>query len=208
MNLAIADDHAVVREGIRWMLESQRDVNVVAEVDNGRALLELFATDPDIDVVLLDLRMPDLNGFEVLDRLRDLAPGVRAVVMTMHDEPAYVRRALELGASGYLLKNADRIELMQALHAAVGGQTYVQGTLTGSLVRGLVAATSSRQVLSPREQEVLQHVADGLENKQVAKEMSLSEATVKSYLKNVFTRLEVGSRAEAVAVALRLGLIE
>lgn len=209
MRVVLADDHRVVREGLRWMLDQHDDIEVVGEASDGEELLQVL-TGVDADVVLLDLRMPGLGGFETLERLGARFPSVRVVVLTMHDEPGYVRRAIELGAAGYLIKNTGQDQLVQALSAVMEGHAYLQGEITRSFLddvagRGTPGLASS---LSPREVEVLQAVADGLENKQIARRLGVSEATVKTYLKSIFSTLGVTGRAEAAAMGLRLGIIE
>ena len=207
MRIVITDDHRVVREGIRYMLSDVPDVEVVGEAESGDELLGIVATEP-VDVVLLDVRMPGMSGLETLERLRQAAPQVRVLMLSMHDQPGYVRRSLELGAAGYVLKSAGRNELLTALRVAAEGGTYLPGELMEPLVAGFTGRGGPTGKLSPRERQVLQLVADGYENKQIATELELSEATVKTYLRGVFERLEVSSRAEAVAVGLRLGVIE
>jgi len=207
MRVVVTDDHRVVREGLRYMLNDAPDVDVVGEAESGEELLALVDSEV-VDVVLLDVRMPGMSGLDVLERLAEDAPQVRVLMLSMHDQPAYVRRAIELGAAGYLLKSAGRDELLTALQVAAEGGTYLSGELMEPLVATMAGRTRSSGKLSPREHQVLQLVANGLENKQIATELDLSEATVKTYLRGVFERLEVSSRAEAAAVGLRLGLIE
>jgi DNA-binding NarL/FixJ family response regulator len=207
MRVVVTDDHRVVREGLRYMLSDAPDVDVVGEAESGEELLALVSSEV-VDVVLLDVRMPGMSGLDVLERLAEDAPQVRVLMLSMHDQPAYVRRAIELGAAGYLLKSAGRDELLTALQVAAEGGTYLPGELMEPLVATMAGRTRSSGKLSPREHQVLQLVANGLENKQIATELDLSEATVKTYLRGVFERLEVSSRAEAAAVGLRLGLIE
>jgi DNA-binding NarL/FixJ family response regulator len=207
MRVVVADDHRVVREGIRYMLSDASGVDVVGEAETGEELLALVASEP-VDVVLLDVRMPGMSGFDVLERLAEDAPQVRVLMLSMHDQPAYVRRAIELGAAGYVLKNAGRDELLTALQVAADGGTYLTAELMEPLVAAMTGRARSSGKLSPREHQVLQLIANGYENKQIATELELSEATVKTYLRGVFERLDVSSRAEAVAVGLRLGMIE
>ena len=207
MRVVVTDDHRVVREGLRYMLNDAPDVDVVGEAESGEELLALVDSEV-VDVVLLDVRMPGMSGLDVLERLAEDAPQVRVLMLSMHDQPAYVRRAIELGAAGYLLKSAGRDELLTALQVAAEGGTYLSSELMEPLVSTMAGRTRSSGKLSPREHQVLQLVANGLENKQIATELDLSEATVKTYLRGVFERLEVSSRAEAAAVGLRLGLIE
>lgn len=207
MRVLIADDHWSVRDGLRWMLEGVDDVEVVGEAASGRDLLATV-TDVSPDVVLLDINMPEMSGLEALAELRSIAPDVKVIILSMYDRAVYVKRAIELGASGYLLKSAGRDELVRALRAVSAGRSYVQGEVAGPLITASESAGDHAAKLSPRELEVLQLVAGGMENKQVARHLRISEATVKSYLQSAYERLGVRSRAEAVAVAFREGLIE
>jgi DNA-binding NarL/FixJ family response regulator len=207
MRVVIADDHRVVREGIRYMLSDETDIEIVGEAETGDELLGIVESEP-VDVALLDVRMPGMSGFDVLERLVEIAPQVRVLMLSMHDQPAYVRRAMELGAAGYVLKSAGRDELLTALRVVAEDGTYLPSELMEPLIAGVTGRAGPTGKLSPRERQVLQLVADGYENKQVAAELELSEATVKTYLRGVFERLQVSSRAEAVAVGLRLGVIE
>lgn len=209
MRVVLADDHRVVREGLRYMLEGEPGVEIVGEVASGEELLELLESALEVDVVLLDVRMPGMGGLEALEEVLDRCPDVRVLMLSMHDQPAYVRRAMEAGASGYLLKSTGREELVRAIEAVSEGAIYVQGELMRPLVTAMDRpGTVGKRALSPREREVLELVAAGRENKQIAAELGIAEATVKAYLRGIFEFLEVSSRAEAVAVALREGLIE
>ncbi|MCP4223276.1 MAG: response regulator transcription factor [Actinomycetia bacterium] len=205
--LVIADDHRVVREGLRWMLASEPGIEVVAEAESGTDLLHVLDEVDDVDLVLLDLRMPGMSGFDVLERLATVAPGVAALVLSMHDDSAYVKRAITLGAAGYLLKSVGHAELVRAIEVVTRGETYVQAELSGPLLMEASGKPAGRLALSAREREILQMVADGAANKQIAATLDLSEATIKWSLKNIFAKLGVGSRAEAVATALRTDLI-
>ena len=207
MRLVIADDHRVVREGLTFMLSGEHDVEIVGEAESGEELLGILDDTP-VDVVLLDVRMSGMGGLEVLQRVSGTMPQVRVLMLSMHDEPGYVRRAIELGAAGYLLKSAGRDEILQAMRTVADGGVHIQSELMGPLVSDLGGSRVQSGSLSPREREVLQLVANGFENKQVATELGLSEATVKSYLRGIYERLDVAGRAEAVAVGLRLGVIE
>jgi DNA-binding NarL/FixJ family response regulator len=205
MRVAITDDHGIVREGIRWMLEEESAIEIVAEADSGPALLAILESGP-VDVVLLDVRMPDMSGLKVLEIIRSDYPDVRVIMLTMHDQSAYVRRAIELGAAGYVLKSAGREELVRAIEVAAAGDTYLHGGIVEGLVR--TAGQTAREFhLSPREKQVLQLIADGYENKQIARELDISEATVKTYVRETFERLGATSRAQAVAIGLREELI-
>ncbi len=207
MRVVLADDHRVVREGIRYMLEGDPRIDIVAEAESGEELLSILESTP-ADVVLLDVRMPGMGGLEALEAVKERHPAVKVLMLSMYDQPAYLKRAVASGASGYLLKSTGRDELLTALDAVAAGGAYLQGELMQPLVTEMATGGSTAEGLSPREREVLQAVADGLENKQIARHLGLSEATVKTYLRGVFEHLQVTSRAEAVAVGLRLGLIE
>lgn len=208
MRVVIADDHRIVREGLRFMLSESPDIEIVAEAASGEELLETLAA-TGADVVLLDVRMPGMSGLDALERLAGTHPEIKVIILSMHDDSAYIRRAVELGASGYLLKSTGREELERALGVVHAGGAYVQGEVTRPLLDAMMGvADDETPALSPREQEILQLVARGRENKQIARDLGISEATVKTHIKSIFARLEVRSRAEAVAVGLRLGIIE
>ncbi len=207
MKLIIVDDHKVVRDGIRFMLSDVADIDIVAEADSASAMFDLIAEVP-VDVVLLDIQMPGMTGLAALERLAGEFPQVSVLMLSMHDQPGYVRRAIELGAAGYLPKSASREELVAAIEAAAEGGTYIHRELVEPLISDIRPGAKPPGRLSPREHQVLQMIADGSENKQVARELGISEATVKTYVRGIFERLDVNSRAEAVAVGLRLGFIE
>ena len=210
MRIIIADDHEAVREGLRWMLNADDQLEVVGDASDGAALLRLLDR-VACDAVLLDLGMPGTSGHDVLGELalRDEAPPV--VVLTMHDDPANVDRALALGASGYLLKSAPRDEIIRALRSAVDGGAYIQPTLAKPLlarhVPPEVGDPEAPAHLPPRQLQILRRLAAGRSNKELAAELGISEATVKGYLKELYSRLGVDSRAAAVSYGMRHGLI-
>lgn len=209
IRVVIADDHRIVREGLVLMLSDIEDIEIVGEAEDGASLLELLET-VTADVALLDVRMPGVGGLEALPELREVQPELKVIILSMHDEPAYVAKAVELGANAYLLKNTDREELVRAMHLVVDGKAYIQAELTGALVDRVAADTREidSPAVSPRVSEVLRLLALGYENKQIATELGIAEATVKTYLRTLYEQLDVRNRAEAVAVALRLGLID
>jgi DNA-binding NarL/FixJ family response regulator len=217
MRILLADDHLVVREGLRWMLSTEPDLDIVAEVDNGVDLLEaLDNPSVEVDVVLLDLRMPGLDGLQVLQAIAGRNPSdggdtPAIIVLSMHSEASHVRRALELGAAGYLLKNMTRAQLVTALREIAAGHAYVQCDVVAPLLdqlAGRATDAGAHAELTAREIQVLRLVAAGLPSKQIGTELGISETTVKSHLKDIFARLHVANRAEAATKALRLGLIQ
>jgi DNA-binding NarL/FixJ family response regulator len=213
VRVLLADDHAIVRDGLRWMLRGEPDIDIVAEASNGEELLRALRDHPDeVDIVLLDVRMPGLGGLEALERLAPTVPGTTTpsvVILSMHQEPFLVRRAIELGAAGYLLKSASREEVLTALRHVAAGRSYLQVEVTGPVldqVAGRVPRAAS-PTITQRQAEILCLIAAGQANKQIAAELSIAEATVKTLVKEIFARLGVVNRAEAVAKALRWGII-
>ena len=208
MKVFLADDHRIVREGIRTLLASEANVEIVGEASSGDQLLESLAT-TDVDVILLDLRMPGLSGLDVLDAMQQENMTTRVIVLSMHDDPSFVKRAIELGASGYLLKSVGKEELLRALDIVAGGGSYVQGEITAPLIAHIVEPSKAASVsnLSSRDIKMLEMLAQGLDNRAMAKLLEMSEASIKAQLRTVYARLEVTRRSEAVAVALRLGII-
>ncbi|HSO28996.1 MAG TPA: response regulator transcription factor [Candidatus Sulfomarinibacteraceae bacterium] len=211
LRVIVADDHEAVREGLRWMLRADDAVEVVGEARDGQALLGLLDA-VACDAVLLDLAMPGMSGLDVLAALHAAGRSLPIVVLTMHDDASHVDRALALGASGYVLKSAPRDEIIRALRAATSGGAYVQPSLAKPLLaRHIVADASGVDEhpiqLSPRQLQLLRALAAGGANKELAHELGISEATVKGYLKDLYVRLGVRSRAGAVGYGLRHGLI-
>lgn len=200
----LVDDHRIVREGLAYMLGDIDEVDLVGEAGSGLELFDILES-VDPDVILLDVHMPDMSGLEVLERLRADGSDVKVIMLSMHDQAGYVEQAIRLGASGYLIKSSGLDELVRALRLVAGGGSYLQGELAGALV---FPPKSAGPHLSPREFEVLELLSLGHENKQIARRLEISEATVKTHVKALYTRLGVHSRAEAAATALRLGLID
>jgi len=210
VRVLIADDHAIVRDGLSLLLDDGTDheFEVVAEAATGAEVLDqIGAASPDI--VLLDLRMPGMSGFDVLEAMQGLVDRPRVVVLTMHDDLAFVRRAIELGADGYLLKSVGREELRQALRSVQAGRPFIQGDLTRPLVASLASdgGDTVRVDLSPRQRRVLDELARGRDNSEIAENLAISKSTVKAELRALYRALGVTRRSEAVAVAFRLGIL-
>jgi DNA-binding NarL/FixJ family response regulator len=205
----LADDHRIVREGVAKLLEPMTDVDLVGEASSGKELLELLES-VDVDVVLLDVRMPEMSGLDVLIELKNRSIDTRVIVLSMHDDPSYVMRAIELGASGYLLKSVGKEELERALQVVSSGGSYIQGEITRPLIERMVhpAAGRSAAPLETKEIEILRLLADGLDNRDLAKRFDSTEPAIKAQLRTIYSKLDVKRRSEAVAVALRLGIID
>jgi DNA-binding NarL/FixJ family response regulator len=204
IRLLIADDHPVVRDGLRGMVASEPDLEVVGEAGNG---LEALALVPRVrpDVALVDLRMPALDGVATIRALRERHPEVRVLVLTTFDTERDVVSAIEAGATGYLLKDAPRAELFRAVRAAARGETVLAPEVATRVVGQLREPTA--QPLTQRELRVLELVARGATNREVATRLQVSEATVKTHLVHAFSKLGVSERTAAVTAALERRLI-
>jgi DNA-binding NarL/FixJ family response regulator len=205
IRVLIVDDHPMVREGLRSMLEPAGCV-VAGEAATGEhALRAVVALGPD--VVLLDLELPDLDGLAVLERLKALAPGVSVLVITMHDDPALVRRAIVSGASGYVLKGVGRRELLSALEAVRYGGSVFDPSLLREAAVSRPAQTTTAVALTSVEQELLRLVAQGLTNREIAERLRWSVGTVKKYLQRTLEKLDVSDRTQAAVEAVKRGLL-
>ncbi|MCO1657322.1 response regulator transcription factor [Pseudonocardia humida] len=204
VRIVVVDDHPVVRDGVRGMLDGQPDLHVVAEAADGdEAVAQVARHAPDL--VLMDLRMPGSDGVAAIRTLARDHPGVRVLVLTTYDEDQDILRAVEAGAVGYLLKDTPREELFRAVRAAARGESVLAPAVTARLLGRL--RTRVPDAPSERELEVLALVARGLTNRAVARSLAISEATVKTHLVHVFGKLGVDDRTAAVTVALERGLL-
>lgn len=204
IRLLIVDDHPVVRDGLRGMLESQADFEVAGEAGDGREAVSLVE-DLEPEIVLMDLRMPEMDGVAALLEIKKIKPQVQVLVLTTYDSDADILPAIEAGAAGYLLKDSSREELFDGIRAASQGETVLAPTVAARLV-GRMRGSAEEQ-LSSREVEVLQLVADGNSNGEIAQQLHISQATVKSHLVNIFGKLGVSDRTAAVTAALRRGIL-
>ncbi|MFF4617091.1 response regulator [Nonomuraea jabiensis] len=199
LRVMIVDDHPVVREGLRGMLLAEPDLEVVGEAGSGdEAVVVVPRLRPD--VILMDLRMPGGDGVSAIERL---GPGHRVIVLTTYEDEGEILRAVSAGAAGYLLKDVSRADLASAVRAAAGGRTV----LSPSVAARLAGRRPAVPVLSEREREVLELVAQGLTNGEIGRRLFIGEATVKTYLLRVFGKLGVSDRTSAVLAALDLGLV-
>jgi DNA-binding NarL/FixJ family response regulator len=204
VRVLVVDDHPVVRSGLRALLDGQDDLEVTGEAADGRQALTAVAADPP-DVVLLDLRMPVLDGVSVIQQLRDTHPHVRVLVLTTYDADTDIVRAVEAGATGYLLKDAPREELFRAVRAAARGEPVLAPSVAARLMRRVGAPPTPAP--TERELDVLRLVAQGLTNRAIARRLHVSEATVKTHLVHAFSKLGVDDRTAAVTAALERGLL-
>lgn len=209
ISIVIADDHVLVREGTRRLLEAEPGLVVVAEAGDGAvAVAETERLKPD--VVIMDIAMPGMNGIEATRQIKARLPQVAVLALTAHDDDQYILKLLDAGAAGFLLKDARGRELADAVRAVHRGETILSPAIAARAARLAAerrAQTESRPPLSEREMEVLREAARGLPNKDIARRLSLSVRTVHTHLGNIFSKLGVGSRTEAVLLALRSGWI-
>ncbi|MFI7676180.1 response regulator [Actinophytocola sp. NPDC049390] len=204
IRVMLVDDHPVVREGLRGMLEAEPDLTVVSEAGSGEEAVAVART-AEADVILMDLRMRDLDGVGATERILTEHPSTKVVVLTTYETDADILRAVEAGAAGYLLKDATRTDLANAIRAAARGETVLAPSVAGRLVDRVRRPV--RQTLSAREVEVLRFVAKGLTNADIGRTLHISEATVKTHLLRAFAKLDVSDRTAAVTTAMSLGLL-
>lgn len=211
IRVILADDHALVRQGIRQFLEEADDITVLAEAADGEEAVQLVEQHQP-DVAVLDIQMPGMSGIEATRQIRARFPQVRVLILTAYDEDPYVFALLKAGANGYLLKSADAQELVRAVRATYRGEAVLSPDVAAKVVRQLQTkspAKAAEQVepLSSREVEVLRLVARGLTNRAIGRELEISDRTVQGHLANIYGKLGVASRTEAVTEALKRGWI-
>jgi two-component system, NarL family, response regulator LiaR len=208
IRIVVADDHPVVRDGLVAILSTQRDIEVVGEAGSGpdtvRAVAELRP-----DVLLLDLEMPEMDGVAVLHRLHELGSDVRVIVFTAFDTDERILAAVRAGAQGYLLKGVPRNEIFEAIHVVHAGNSLLQPVVASRLLRQMSeedVATAGIRSLTARELDVLRLLMQGMQNKEIARELVVTERTVKFHVSSILAKLGAGNRTEAVAIATKQGL--
>jgi two-component system response regulator NreC len=213
IKLLVVDDHEIVRAGLRMLLQAQPDMEIVGEVDNGRdAIAKAKTLQPNI--VLMDISLPDIDGFEATRQIKRVAPNVAILALTMHESDDYFFKMLNAGASGYVPKKAAPTDLVTAIHTINDGGVFLYPSLAKSLVRdymGRAAETGAKEALdglTEREQEVLKLIADGLTNQEIADKLTISVKTVERHRANIMSKLNLHSRTELVKYAIRKGLID
>jgi DNA-binding NarL/FixJ family response regulator len=202
IRVLIADDHVTVREGLSAMIGRQSDMMIVGEAANGSEAVDLWRKHRP-DVTLLDLRMPVLDGVGTIGEIRQQDAAARVIILTTFDTDADISKAIKAGAKGYLLKDAQREELLESIRRVHAGETCIPPAMVAKLAAGM-----SNQSLTGREVEVLKLLASGKSNKEIGSNLYISETTVKSHLRSIFTKLNVLSRTEAITAANRRGLIQ
>ena len=209
VNVMITDDHSMIREGLKQLLELEGDFKVVAEAADGvECISKLEEVTPD--VLLLDINMPNMNGLEVLQKMKEKKIKVKVLVLTIHSEVEYLLKAVDIGVNGYLLKDSESAELKKAINAVVSGDNYIQPSLIPILNAKMIDRDKDVvkiESLTRRELEVLKNLSYGMYNKEIAEKLDISERTVKNHISNIFKKIEVTDRTQAAVFAIRNNLI-
>lgn len=210
IKIMITDDHSMIREGLKNLLELDGDIEVIAEAVDGEDCLDkLLTVTPD--VLLLDINMPKMNGLEVLKKLKERKSKVKVLVLTVHNETEYLMKAVEIGINGYVLKDSESAELKRAICAINDGENYIQPSLIPSLNSKMIEKNEDEikiESLTKRELQVLKELAIGKFNRDIAKEMEISERTVKNHISSIFKKLDVTDRTQAAVFAIKNDLIK
>jgi DNA-binding NarL/FixJ family response regulator len=209
INILVVDDHPIVREGLVAILEAQDDFNVVAEANNGDEALKQYRRHSP-DVVMMDLEMPQVDGVQAIQLIRGHDAEAKVVVLTAYDTDERILQAVQAGARGYLLKGAPRDDIFRAVRVVNSGGSLLEPAVAGKLLQhvgGIMRGDNREEELTPRELDVLTHMARGLRNKEIATELFITERTVKFHANAIYQKLAVGGRTEAVSKALQRGLV-
>lgn len=211
ISILIADDHTIVRSGVRLLLEAEPDIKVVGEALNGREAIEL-AESLQPDVVLMDITMPEMDGLEATKQLKTRFPHINVLVLTMHRSDDYFFEMLKAGASGYILKGAKTSELINAVRIVQQGEVFLYPSMTQKLVQGYLQLADwddeSEPSLSPREKEIFRLLAEGYSNKEIAEKLVISPSTVHSHRSNLMDKIGLNNRREIIQYARKRGLIQ
>ena len=209
IRLVIADDHSMIREGLRQLLELDENIKVVAEASDGIEAIERLKEN-NVDVLLLDINMPNMNGLDTLTNIKRNNMDVKVLILTIHNEVDYLLKAVEIGCDGYVLKDSDSNLLRKAIYTVYEGEQFIQPSLTPVLNAGLASKVDiddKLNELTRREIEVLKLIAEGLFNKEIASKLDISERTVKNHVSNIFKKIDVSDRTQAAVFAIKNNLV-
>lgn len=207
IRVMIVEDHSMIREGLKQLLELESDITVAAGLANGLTAVDQYLTVKP-DIVLMDINMPQLNGLEALERIKQQDPGARIIMLTIHQDREYLFKALEMGAMGYVLKDAEAKVLIEAVRSVFSGQNYIEPSMARELITEFKRIKSNPQPdpqnqLTDRELEVLKLLAKGMLNKEIANILYISEKTVKNHISSIFRKLDVQDRTQAAVYAIK-----
>ena len=212
INVMIVDDHPLIREGLTKVLEFEEGITVIGEAADGEEALKKIA-EMKPDVVLLDINMPLMTGIEATGKIGEISPKTKVIVLTIHDDDGYVMQTMKNGASGYLLKDVEPRNLVDAIRIVSKGGSYIHPTIAAKLMGEISRLTNSKNQVEPadaltkREVEVLRCLARGCSNRDIAETLFISEKTVKNHISNIFHKLDVNDRTQALIVALKTGVV-
>lgn len=208
IKVLIADDHALMRQGLKQILELEDNIEIIAQASNGEEAIHETQTHKP-DVILLDINMPKLNGIEALRRLRSMGVESKVIILTIHDDKEYLYETLNIGANGYVLKDADSDSLVKAINDVMDGKSYIQPSIANLLVSEIRSKENKSEdeikieALTKREYEVLTLIAEGLNNKEIAARLFISEKTVKNHVSNIFRKIDVSDRIQAAIFSFK-----
>lgn len=208
INVLIADDHSMLRQGLKQILELENDIVVIAQACNGNEAVQ-YAEEYKPDVILMDINMPGLNGLQAIAEIKQKMLSSRIIVLTIHEDREYLFKTLQMGAEGYVLKDAEPAVLIEAIRNVNAGQSYIQPNMTMELVKEFNRVTLHDKEkhldnnLTAREIEVLELIAEGMINKEIARQLYISEKTVKNHVSNIFKKLNVSDRTQAAIYAFK-----
>lgn len=210
IRILIIDDHSMIREGIRQLLELDGDIKVVGEAGDGKEAIQLIQQTPH-DVVLLDINMPNVNGLQVLEQIKQKKIETKVLILTIHNEIEYLLKAVDIGVDGYVLKDSESAVLKTAINAVYHGETFIQPSLTPLLKENIERNARKLEVddsLTRRELQVLELLAEGLYNKEIAEKLFISEKTVKNHVSSIFKKIGVSDRTQAAVYAIKHNIVD
>lgn len=206
IRIMIADDHSIVREGLKQLLELEEDFDVVGQASNGVETIEKVK-ELEPDILLLDINMPVMNGIKALKKLKEDGITTKVIILTIHEDREYLLETMQIGAAGYILKDSDSASFFKAIRDAYNGESYIQPKLAADLIkefnRPRVPRSKSENELTQREYEVIVLIAEGLNNKDIAERLFISEKTVKNHVSNIFRKINVSDRTQAAIYAFK-----
>ena len=211
IEIIIADDHMMIREGLKQLLELDGTMKVIAEANDGEECLNLLNKKIHPDILLLDINMPKKNGIEVLEYIKQNKIPVKVLILTVHNEVEYLLKAVDIGIDGYLLKDSSYDELKEAIDVVISGNTYIQPSLLPALNESMEDYALDKEKiewLTKRELDVLRLISEGCSNKKISDELTISERTVKNHISNIFKKIDVSDRTQAAVFAIKNNLIK